>query len=89
MLQELSKVWWAFLVRGLVAVVFGALALTWPTITLAILVVMFGAYAFLDGVFLVVKAINSWKVRDDRWLLMLAGLLGVGIGVITFFAPRV
>ena len=89
MLTELSKVWWAFLVRGLAAVVFGVLALIWPTITLAIVVVMFGAYAFLDGVFLVVKAISSWKARDDRWLLLLEGLLGVGIGVITFFAPRV
>ena len=89
MLAELSKVWWAFLVRGVAAVVFGLLALIWPTITLGILVIMFGAYAFLDGVFLVVKAISSWKARDDRWLLLLEGFVGVGIGVITFFAPHV
>ena len=89
MLQELSKVWWAFLVRGLLAVLFGVVALAWPTVTLGILVVMFGVYAFLDGVFLGVKAISSWKAREDRWLLMLEGLLGVGIGVITFFAPGV
>jgi len=89
MLPELSKVWWAFLVRGLAAILFGVLALIWPNVTLAVLVVMFGAYAFLDGVFLVVKAISSWKARDDRWLLVLEGLLGIGIGVITFFAPRV
>ncbi len=89
MVAELSKVWWAFLVRGLAAVLFGVLALLWPSVTLGVLVVLFGAYALADGVFLIVKAISSWKARDDRWLLLLAGLLGIGIGIVTFAAPNV
>ena len=89
MLEELSHFWWAFIVRGILAVGLGVLVYVWPTITLTALIIVFGAYAFVDGVFLVVKAIGSWKARDDRWLLLFEGLLGVGIGVITFFAPRV
>ena len=89
MLAELSKVWWAFLVRGLAAILFGVLALVWPAATLAVLVILFGAFALVNGVFLVIKAIRSWKARDDRWLLLIEGLLGLGIGVMTFVSPAV
>ncbi len=89
MLKELSRYWWAFLLRGVLAIVFGVLTLVWPTITLAALIIIFGVYAFADGIFLIVKAVGSWAARDDRWLLLLEGLLGVGIGVLTFFAPGV
>ena len=89
MLAELSKIWWAFLVRGLAAILFGVLALVWPAATLAVLVVLFGAFALVNGVLLVAKAIRSWKARDDRWLLLIEGLLGIGIGVMTFVSPAV
>ncbi len=89
MLEVLSRYWWAFIARGVLAIVFGVLAYAWPAITLQVLIIVFGAYAFVDGVFLVIKAIGGWKARDDRWLLLLEGLLGLGIGLITFFAPGV
>lgn len=88
MLTELTKVWWAFLARGLAAIAFGVLALIWPSATFAVLAVLFGLYALVDGVFLGYKAISSWKARDDRWLLLIEGLVGIGIGIMTFFAPR-
>ncbi len=89
MIAELSKVWWAFFVRGLAAILFGVLALVWPAATLQVLVIFFGAFVLVNGIFLVIKAISSWKLRDDRWLLLLEGLLSVGIGVMTFVAPQV
>jgi len=89
MLAELSRVWWAFLVRGIAAILFGILALVWPGMTVSVLVILFGAYVLVDGVFLVIKSISSWKARDDRWLLLLQGLLGIGIGIITFVNPGV
>jgi len=60
----------------------------WPAITIA-LIIVFGVYAFVDGVFLIIKTIGGWKAHDDRWLLLFEELLGIGIGVITFFAPSV
>jgi uncharacterized membrane protein HdeD (DUF308 family) len=89
MLEMLSRYWWAFVVRGIVAILFGILAYVWPGITLATLIILFGAFAFVDGIFLIIKTIGKWGERDDRWLLLLEGLLGIGIGVITFVAPGI
>ena len=89
MFDLLSRYWWTLVVRGILAVVFGILAIVWPGITLATLVIFFGAYILVDGIFGMVGAIGSWGNRDDHWLLLLEGLLGVGIGILTFRAPQV
>jgi len=89
MVEVLSRYWWAFVVRGIFAVLFGILAYAWPGITLATLVIFFGAYILIDGILLIIKAIANWSGREDRWLLLLEGLLGIGIGIITFVAPGV
>jgi uncharacterized membrane protein HdeD (DUF308 family) len=89
MLDVLSRYWWAYVARGIVAILFGILAYAWPGITLATLIIFFGAFAFLDGIFLIIKTIGNWGGREDRWLLLLEGLLGIGIGLLTFVAPGV
>ena len=89
MFDLLSRYWWTLVVRGMFAVVFGLLALIWPGITLATLVIFFGAYILGDGIFGMVGAIGGWGDRDDHWLLLLEGLLGVGIGILTFRAPQI
>jgi uncharacterized membrane protein HdeD (DUF308 family) len=89
MVEILARYWWAFIARGVVAVALGVMVFAWPAITIAALIIVFGVYIFVDGIFLIVKAIGGWKSRDDRWLLLLEGLLGIGIGVITFVAPGV
>ena len=89
MLEVLTRYWWAFIARGILAIALGVMVFAWPGITVTALIIVFGIYVFVDGIFLVVKAIGGWKARDDRWLLLFEGLLGIGIGVITFFAPGV
>jgi uncharacterized membrane protein HdeD (DUF308 family) len=89
MLEMLSRYWWAFVVRGIFAILFGILAYAWPGITLSTLIIFFGAYVLIDGILLAIKTIGKWGERDDRWLLLLEGLLGIGIGVITFVAPGI
>ncbi len=51
LLSALSERWWALLLRGLLAVLFGLIALFLPGMTLTVLVLVFGAYALVDGVF--------------------------------------
>ena len=79
--------WWAFLIRGIAAVIFGVLTLLAPGISLVTLVVLFGAYAFADGIFAVVMAIRQRGGRNPRWVLWLEGLAGVGAALVTWFYP--
>ena len=56
---------------------------------LAALVLLFGAYALVDGIFAIVLAAGGRKEWDDRWLLLLEGLLGVAVGIMTALAPEI
>jgi uncharacterized membrane protein HdeD (DUF308 family) len=79
--------WWVILLRGVVAIAFGVLAFTWPVLTLATLVLLFGFYAFVDGVFSLMTAIGGHRQKEDRWLLALEGIVGIWAGVVTLRAP--
>lgn len=85
----LAERWWAVAVRGALAVLFGGIALLWPGITFAALVLVFGAYAFADGVVALVSAFTEARPERRRWPLVLEGLLGIGAGLVTVFYPRI
>ena len=89
MTQFLAKHWWVFLLRGIFAVLFGILAFAMPGITLASLILVWGAYAFADGVMNLVAAISGKTDDDHRWMVGLQGVVGVVAGVITFLMPGV
>jgi uncharacterized membrane protein HdeD (DUF308 family) len=84
----LDRRWWAVILRGLIAIAFAVLAFTWPGVTVATLVLLFGFYALADGVSSLVAAIGGRR-HDDRWLLVLEGVIGIWAGVITLRAPGV
>ena len=78
--------WWAFALRGVLAILFGLVAIVWPDITLGALVILFGAYALVDGIFAIVGAVMNG--RDGRWLpLIVVGLGGILVGLITLIWP--
>ncbi len=87
--QLLTRTWWMFLIRGILAVLFGVLAYFQPGVTLAALVLLFGAYSLADGVMTVISAISGREDVDHWWLLLLEGLVGIGVGGLTLFAPGV
>ncbi|HEV2547182.1 MAG TPA: HdeD family acid-resistance protein [Stellaceae bacterium] len=87
--SSLARGWWLLLLRGLVAIIFGVLAWVQPGITLAALVLLFGAYSMADGVLCLWTAITGPKGHEYWWLLLLQGLVGIGIGFLTFFAPGI
>ena len=89
MLGYLGRNWGWIVLRGVVAVLFGVLAIARPEITLAALVIVWGAYALADGVLALIAA---WQVRDlgrPFWALVVVGLLGVAAGVVTFLWPQI
>ncbi len=85
----LSRNWWAFLLRGLIAIAFGVLAWLLPGISLAALVLLFGIYILADGILGVWTAISGRKEHEDWWVLLLWGLVGIGVGILTFLAPGI
>jgi uncharacterized membrane protein HdeD (DUF308 family) len=85
----LRRSWWLLLLRGLAAIAFGVILWVQPGISLAALVLLFGAYCMADGIFAVWTAIAGAKDSEQWWLLLLVGLLGIGIGILTFVAPGV
>lgn len=87
MLSSLSHNWWALAIRGIAAMVFGILAFVWPGITLTALVLLFGAYAMVDGIFAIIAGVNVAGRAKRWWLLLLEGILSVIAGIITFIVP--
>jgi uncharacterized membrane protein HdeD (DUF308 family) len=85
----LSRNWWVLLLRGIVAIVFGVLAWLQPGISLAALVLLFGAYSMVDGILGAWTAIAGRKEHEHWWVLLLEGLVGIGVGILTLFAPGV
>jgi uncharacterized membrane protein HdeD (DUF308 family) len=88
MLESLARNWWMFVLRGMLAIAFGIGAFVWPGMTLAILVLLYGAFAFADGATNLALAISGPAGRC-RWSHLGLGLLGVGVGVVTFFWPQI
>ncbi len=88
-MEALSRHWGWIVLRGVVAILFGVLTMFHPGITLAALVLLFGAYALADGVLTVVWAIQRRHHQSDWVVSIFGGLLGVGVGVVTFLTPAI
>ena len=83
----LSRWWWTFILRGLLAIAFGILAFVAPVWGLAILVALFGAWALIDGVTSVWTGIRTRSVDRNWWLEILEGLVSIVAGLIAFILP--
>jgi uncharacterized membrane protein HdeD (DUF308 family) len=83
--ETAARHWWAFALRGVVAILFGILAFAWPLMTLTALVLLWGAFALVDGVLALIAAFRT--DHDHRWGLLLEGIVGVAAGIVTFVWP--
>jgi uncharacterized membrane protein HdeD (DUF308 family) len=91
-LDRLARNWWLVELRGIAGVVFGLCTFLAPEISLAVLVLLFGAYTLADGVFAIVSAFRGRGAGEPPWLwrmLLLEGVVDVGVGVITFVWPDI
>jgi uncharacterized membrane protein HdeD (DUF308 family) len=84
LVDTLVRNWWVWLVRGIFAMLFAIMAFAWPGITILTLVILFGIYAAADGL------TALWIGGSSRaWWLVLAGVVGVIIGIYTFIYPGI
>lgn len=89
MVDVLARNWWAIAIRGIAAILFGLCAFFIPGAALFALVILFGAYCLVDGVFAIVAAVRAAQAHE-RWAqLLLTGIFGVIVAAITWFAPGI
>jgi uncharacterized membrane protein HdeD (DUF308 family) len=89
MLQTLARNWWAIVLRGIFAVLFGLGTFLWPGITLAVLVLLYGGYLFVDGILAILWALARRREGSFSWEVFLAGLASLAAGVVTLLWPGV
>lgn len=88
-MELLARNWWALALRGVAAILFGLAAFFWPGLTLMVLVILFGAYALVDGIFALAASVRAMQQQNRWWPLLLLGIAGVAAGIVTFFYPGI
>src|SRR5262245_8559397 len=86
MLQQIEKNWWMLVVRGVCAILFGAVAFVWPGVTLGALILLFSVYAFADGILAFTAAFSGGTVTPG-WVLILAGVVSIAAALGAIFYP--
>jgi uncharacterized membrane protein HdeD (DUF308 family) len=89
MIDTLKRHWWVPVIRGIAAIVFGVIAFTHPVMAIATLVLFFGAWVLIDGIFRIVGAIGHRSSNPDWGWQLVIGALGIVVGFLTFHAPRI
>jgi uncharacterized membrane protein HdeD (DUF308 family) len=89
MIETLKRHWWVPVIRGIAAIVFGIIAFVYPGLTVATLVLFFGAWVLIDGIFRVVGAIGHRASDPDWGWHIVMGIVGIIVGLLTFHAPQI
>ena len=87
MLRREAQRWWVVALRGLAAVVFGVVAFVWPNLTLAAIIVLYGAFAVTDGVLGLVGLLFGLRRVVPQWFQAVDALLSLVAGLIAWFWP--
>src|SRR5262245_10270352 len=82
--EQLKRMRWALGLSGAVSILFGIVILVWPDISLYALVLLFGAFALVRGIFGLVAAVGG-DVKQGRGWLVVSSLAGIVVGVLVFF----
>ena len=81
MLEAMTRNWGAIALRGFIAVLFGVIAIVWPGPTVAVLVILLGAFALVEGVTNIVAGVRG----RQAWALA-EGIISVVVGIVTALA---
>lgn len=79
--------WWSVLVRGLAALAFGVIALVWPDITTRVLLVVFGIFVLVDGIFEIFGAMKARQSEQKWFMSAFRGLIGIAVGLVALLWP--
>lgn len=83
----LATNWWALVLRGVAAILFGVIAYLIPGVTLSALILVFAAYALADGVLSVIAAVRREPGERHWYALLLEGVVGILAAAAAIFWP--
>ncbi|MBB1059919.1 HdeD family acid-resistance protein [Marilutibacter spongiae] len=86
LLQQLGRSWWLFVVYGLVAIVFGVLAMMKPAAAVIALTWIFGLMALVEGIFAAIALVRGGEGVSRGWQALYA-LASLAVGVLTLVNP--
>jgi uncharacterized membrane protein HdeD (DUF308 family) len=84
--RELSGYWGWFLVLGIVWTLFGMYVLSYRVGSLAAVAALVGVAFLVGGI---TQLVVASRVQSWRWLFIVAGILGVAAGILTFVWPDI
>jgi uncharacterized membrane protein HdeD (DUF308 family) len=88
LVRALAENWWLLLLRGVASIIFGVLAFIWPGLTLLALILLWGAYAIVDGGIALWAAVSGRGAEiAPRWWLAIVGIVGLFAGLVAFASP--
>jgi uncharacterized membrane protein HdeD (DUF308 family) len=89
MKTSFARSWWSLVIRGVVGILMGILTFLWPGITIAAIVIVFGAYALIDGVVNLAGVFKAREKDEPWWALLIEGLVGIIAGLTALFWPAI
>jgi uncharacterized membrane protein HdeD (DUF308 family) len=81
------QTWWMLAVRGGLGILLGLVVLLSPRVGVGELVVLFGSYAFLDGIWAMCWAAQASRRPLEGWPVVLEGALSVAVGILALGFP--
>ena len=88
-LTSISENWWILLLRGIIAVLFGLAIFAMPGLTLVLLILLFGAFALVDGILLIINSLMNKTTNSRWWLRLLQGVVAILAGIAVFVWPGI
>lgn len=88
MIRAISKYWWVFTLRGVIAILFGLGALFWPALTLGVMVLLFGFYALFEGILTIITSLREGSEKGG-WALLFEGIAGILVCVIVLLGTSI
>jgi uncharacterized membrane protein HdeD (DUF308 family) len=85
----LARNWWSLVARGVLGILLGVVAFVWPGVTIGALVLLFGAYALIDGVVSLAGALRAAEAHERWGALLLEGIMGVLAAAATILWPAI
>lgn len=82
-----KRAWIWSVVRGVLAIVFGVVALVWPTQTAVVIAVLVGIFALVDGVVDLIEAIR-YRGAPGVSLRVALGVTSLVLGLIILIWPK-